>query len=96
MPPTAPPGPCPPSDRAGGAISAERRLSAAFRLAFGIGPFEALRGHRLEHARQALEEGAATLKEISFRVGYNHVTNFVAAFRIRFGAPPRQFIEGES
>jgi AraC-like DNA-binding protein len=74
----------------------ERRLSAAFRLAFGAGPFEVLRDHRLEHARQALEQGAASLKEISFRVGYNHVSNFVHAFRARYGAPPRQFIERES
>jgi AraC-like DNA-binding protein len=74
----------------------ERRLSAAFRLAFGAGPFEILRDHRLEHARLALEQGAANLKEVSFRVGYNHVSNFVHAFRARYGAPPRQFIEGES
>ena len=74
----------------------ERRLSAGFCLEFGTGPFEALRDHRLEHARQALEQGAAPLKEIAFRVGYNHVSNFVAAFRTRYGAPPRQFLGGEA
>ena len=52
----------------------ERRLSAAFRLAFGAGPFEVLRDHRLEHARQALEQGGVSLKEVSFRVGYSHVS----------------------
>jgi AraC-like DNA-binding protein len=75
---------------------ADRRLAAAFRLTFGAGPFKALRDHRMEHARLALEEGVDSLKEISFRVGYNHVTNFVAAFRVRYGAPPRQFIDGEA
>jgi AraC-like DNA-binding protein len=55
-----------------------------------------MRDHRLEHARLALEQGAANLKEVSFRVGYNHVSNFVHAFRARYGAPPRQYIEGES
>ena len=75
---------------------AERRLSAAFRLEFGAGPFEVLRDRRLEHAREALEQGAAPLKEIAFRVGYNHVSNFVAAFRTRYGAPPRQFLGGEA
>ena len=74
----------------------ERRLSAGFRLEFGTGPFEALRDHRLEHARQALEQGATSLKEIAFRVGYNHVSNFVSAFRIRYGAPPRQFLDGDA
>ena len=71
----------------------ERRLSAAFRLAFGAGPFEVLRDHRLEHARQALEQGGVSLKEVSFRVGYNHVSSFVHAFRARYGAPPRQYID---
>ena len=74
---------------------AERRLSAAFRLEFGVGLFEILRDHRLEHARQALEQSAASLKEISFQVGYNHVSNFTSAFRARYGAPPRQFLDGE-
>ncbi|MBI2735528.1 MAG: helix-turn-helix transcriptional regulator [Rhodospirillales bacterium] len=74
---------------------AERRLSGAFRLEFGVGPFEMLRDHRLEHARQVLEQGVVTLKEVSFRVGYNHVSNFVHAFRARYGASPRQFIESE-
>lgn len=73
----------------------ERRLSAAFRLEFGIGPFEMLRDHRLEHARQAMEQGVVNLKEVSFRVGYNHVSNFVHAFRARYGASPRQFFENE-
>jgi AraC-like DNA-binding protein len=74
---------------------AERRLSTAFRLEFGAGPFEVLRDQRLEHARQALEQRAGSLKDVAFRVGYNHVSNFVHAFRARYGAPPRQFIDGK-
>jgi AraC-like DNA-binding protein len=71
---------------------AERRLNAGFRLLFGATVFETLRGERLEHARIAFETGGATLKEAAFRVGYNHVTNFISAFRARYGAPPVQFI----
>jgi AraC-like DNA-binding protein len=74
---------------------AERRLGAAFRLEFGAGPFEVLRDHRLDHARQALEQGAASLKDVARRVGYNHVSNFVHAFRARYGAPPRQFVDSQ-
>jgi AraC-like DNA-binding protein len=36
--------------------------------------------------------GGATLKEAAFRVGYNHVTKFISAFRARYGAPPVRFI----
>jgi AraC-like DNA-binding protein len=71
----------------------EKRLNACFREVFGTTVFETLRNHRLEHARQALEESALPLKEIAWRVGYGNVSNFVHAFRARYGKPPRQFIE---
>ena len=71
----------------------EKRLNGAFRLMFGMTAFETLRNHRLEHARQVLEEGNVALKEIAFRVGYSHVSNFVHAFRTRYGVPPRQYVE---
>jgi AraC-like DNA-binding protein len=69
----------------------ERRLNAGFRQLYGATVFDALRDQRLEHARQALEADALSLKELSYRVGYNHVSSFVHAFRTRYGAPPRQF-----
>jgi AraC-like DNA-binding protein len=33
-----------------------------------------------------------SLKEVSFRVGYTHVSNFVHAFRARYNAAPRQYV----
>ncbi|MGZ5912589.1 MAG: helix-turn-helix transcriptional regulator [Reyranella sp.] len=71
----------------------ERRLNAGFRQLYGATVFEVLRDQRLDHARQALEGDVVSLKEVSFRVGYNHVSSFVNAFRARYGAPPRQYLE---
>lgn len=68
----------------------EKRLNACFRSEFGGTVFEVLRNHRLEHARIALEAGAAPLKQIAWRVGYNHVSNFINAYTARYGAPPRR------
>jgi AraC-like DNA-binding protein len=68
----------------------EKRLNAGFRALFGVTVFEALRNERLDHARLAFQSGAVTVKEASFRVGYNHVTNFINAFTQRYGTPPRQ------
>jgi AraC-like DNA-binding protein len=73
----------------------ERRLNAGFRQLYGATVFEVLRDQRLDHARQALEGDVVSLKEVSFRVGYSHVSSFVNAFRARYGAPPRQFLERE-
>jgi AraC-like DNA-binding protein len=71
----------------------EKRLNAGFRAAFGSTVFETLKNERLEHARIAFESSDVPLKQIAFRVGYNHVTNFVNAFTARYGAPPRQYRE---
>jgi len=73
----------------------EKRLSAGFRQEFGASVFETLRNRRLEHARQALEEGAASVKEVAHRVGYNHVSNFIHAYRARYGKPPRRHLRQE-
>jgi AraC-like DNA-binding protein len=69
----------------------EKRLNAGFRALFGATVFDCLRNERLEHARLALEEVDLTLKDVAFRVGYNHATNFISAFTARYGAPPRKY-----
>lgn len=71
----------------------EKRLNAGFRILFGATAFETLRNERLEHARIAFEAGESSLKEIAFRVGYNHTTNFISAFTARYGAPPGRYID---
>jgi AraC-like DNA-binding protein len=71
----------------------DRRLNAGFRALFGVTVFEALKNERLEHARMAFASSNLPLKEVAFRVGYNHVSNFVIAFKARYGAPPRQYLE---
>lgn len=70
----------------------ERRLNAGFRTLFGGTVFQTLRNERLEHARIVIESGEVeTLKQVAYRVGYNHVTNFINAFTSRYGAPPRHY-----
>src|SRR5262249_41732729 len=69
----------------------EKRLNSGFRIQFGTTVFGTLRDERLEHARIALESGAVSLKQVAFRVGYDHVSNFINAFTARYGMPPRQY-----
>jgi AraC-like DNA-binding protein len=74
----------------------EKRLNSAFRRLFGTTVFGLLRTERLEHARIALEKGAVSLKQAAYAVGYNHVTNFISAFRGRYGSPPVQYLGAEA
>jgi len=70
----------------------ERRLNAGFQYLFEMTAFELLRNERLSHARQALQLESASIKEIAILVGYNHVTNFISAFRARYGVTPRHYL----
>jgi AraC-like DNA-binding protein len=38
-----------------------------------------------------LQEGSLPIKEITFRLGYAHVSNFTTAFTKRYGAPPADY-----
>lgn len=71
-----------------------RRVSAAFRAVLGRTVSDVVREARLEAARRAIETRDAPLKQIAWEVGYGDVTNFIHAFRNRFGAPPRRFLKG--
>ncbi len=71
----------------------EKRLDMGFRLLFNAAVFGTLRDHRLELARRLLEQGDVSVKVIAYRVGYDHVSNFVHAFRARYGRPPQQYCD---
>ncbi|MCR5873049.1 AraC family transcriptional regulator [Phenylobacterium sp. J426] len=68
-----------------------RRFLNAFEAVHGASPDRALRLARLAEARRLLEVGDLPMKAIAWRVGYAHVSNFVAAFAAEYGAPPRRF-----
>jgi AraC-like DNA-binding protein len=58
-----------------------KRLNRGFRLLYGTTVFDYLRA--------ALEAGSALpLKQLAWELGYNQASNFVTAFRRRFGVPP--------
>lgn len=70
-----------------------RHLNSLLKKAYGATAFELLRNERLDVAREILESEDVLLKQVSYRVGYKHVTNFIRAFTLRFGAPPRRHRE---
>lgn len=66
-----------------------KRLNQGFRQLFGTTAFDLLRDARLDTARQMLAERAdLPLKQIAWAVGYSQATNFISAYRRRFGVPP--------
>ena len=69
----------------------ERRLNEVFRDSFGMTVFEWLVDQRLNLARDMLERGDLSIKEIAFRLGYERVNTFAGAFVRRFSMPPIRY-----
>lgn len=66
-----------------------KRLNQGFRVVFGTTVFDHLRDARLDQARQLIAEGSdMPLKQLAWEMGYGHPTNFISAYRRRFGISP--------
>lgn len=69
-----------------------KRLNRGFRAVYGSTVFAYLRDARLDAARRALDEGTPMpLKQLAWELGYGQVSNFVTAFRRRFGVSPGSY-----
>ena len=69
----------------------EFKLKAGFRQFFQSGIFEWLMERKLQHAKELLQTTNKPIKEICTLVGYPRTTNFITAFRKRFGVTPGSF-----
>ncbi|MBR0556929.1 AraC family transcriptional regulator [Ciceribacter sp. L1K23] len=68
-----------------------RRLNQCFRLVHGATVFEALLEARMQAARHMVREcPEVPLKTLAWQVGYNQLSNFINAYRRRFGVSPGQ------
>ena len=66
----------------------EFKLKTGFRQTFNIGIFEWLMEAKMQKAKELLLSTNKPIKEICELVGYPRTTNFITAFRRRFGQTP--------
>lgn len=73
-----------------------KRLNQGFRYLFGMTVFEALLEARMQAAYQIIRDSRdIPLKHLAWSVGYSQLSNFVIAYRRRFGIPPGQHRRSE-
>lgn len=63
-------------------------LQRYFKQVTGMPVGDYVRSKRLEHARQLLLGEGATVNQASYAAGYSHATNFIAAYKRRYGCCP--------
>lgn len=64
-------------------------LTSGFLQLFGMSVFDYIQQERMSRAHELLCIGEQTMVEIAEAVGYNHQSNFSAAFRNYFGCSPQ-------
>ncbi|MDL1958087.1 MAG: AraC family transcriptional regulator [Deltaproteobacteria bacterium] len=70
----------------------EKKLNLGFRQIFGTTVFDYFRAHRLEKAKQLLDEGKMNVTEVAFEVGYVHHCSFSRSFTRHFGICPKAYL----
>lgn len=71
----------------------ERKLQQGFHQIFSTTVFGVLHNHRMERARQLLEEDQMTIAAIAQTVGIVHRGYFATAFKRKFGSTPREYLK---
>jgi signal transduction histidine kinase/DNA-binding response OmpR family regulator len=56
----------------------------------GVSPSEYLRDTRLRRAHELLEQRVGSISEIAYAVGFDSLSSFTRAFKLRYGMPPSQ------
>lgn len=59
-----------------------------------LAPADLLRERRLLRARELLREGAGSVTEVAFAVGFENLSSFARAFRTRFACTPSSLLPG--
>ena len=70
----------------------DHKLKVSFKEVYGSTVFGYLREQRLARAYRLLLEGASSVIDVSYAVGYSNPSYFAEAFRDKYGVNPGQFI----
>lgn len=70
----------------------EKKLKAGYPQLFGETVYASFRAHRLERARQLIEEDRLSVSEVAYSVGYLNLSHFSEAFRRRHGMNPSDLL----
>lgn len=67
------------------------RLAHLFKSEVGISPQRYLNNIRLEKAKERLENGVLSCKEIAAEVGIRNVSRFCRSFKALYGTTPKEY-----
>lgn len=66
----------------------ELKLKYGFKQLYGMGLFTYLTNIRMNHARKMLRKKDVSVKQVAIDSGYKFISNFITAFKRKFGYTP--------
>ena len=69
------------------------KLSHAFKQVYGTSVYNYYQNQRMQKAHELLSTGNFSVKEVSEKLGYTNLSNFVLAFTKQFQTPPKSLLE---
>jgi len=69
------------------------KLKLGFKQKFNTSPYKLITKHRMQKAKQLLEQGDMNVFEVSELVGYKYQNNFTKVFKEYFGIRPSELIK---
>lgn len=69
------------------------KLSHAFKQLYGTSIYNYYQSQRMQKAHELLSTGNFSVKEVSEKLGYNNLSNFVLAFTRQFQIAPKSLLE---
>ena len=74
----------------------ENLMIEGFKHVYGKSVYRYYLDYKMDHALVMLKSGQHLIKEIAYELGYQNPSHFISAFKKKFGATPRQFIQMEN
>jgi len=69
----------------------EFKLKNGFKDIYGNTIYGYLNEHRMQQAILLLEQRSHTINEVAYAIGYNKPSNFIAAFKKKYGVTPKKY-----
>lgn len=67
------------------------QFKTAFKLAFGVGPYQMLKDFRFEKAQKLLSDTSLSIFDVALKTGYQSSESFTKAYEKKFGIPPSKY-----
>src|SRR5690606_25740839 len=70
-----------------------KKLKEGFKQIYGDSVYSFLFDYKMEVARKLLESNTYNVNEVGLKVGYSTASHFIAAFKKKYGATPKKYVQ---